>query len=115
MNRLNVDGPAADDLVKVLVGGGEEVPAFAERQVPHEARHDPVVHVEVREPVVARRIVVVQEPLPARQVLPDAGGGRLAQDRAVTAASHGQRSALDGRQGEADPRRILHKEYRTRP
>ena len=72
-----VDLPAADDLLLQSGGVAAHALAFAERQVPDEARDHAVVHVEIREPVVAGRIVVVQEPLPAGQVLPDAGGGEI--------------------------------------
>ena len=71
--------PASDDGVR---RPGSRIPvalALAEGQVPHEAGHGAMVHVEVRGAVVEARVVVVEEPLPAVEARsPDAGGGRFA-------------------------------------
>ena len=59
-------------------GVGRELLALAEGQVVDEAADEPVVDVEVRQAVVALRIVVVQEALPAVETgRADAGGGGL--------------------------------------
>ena len=70
--------PAADDRVLHAGRVAGELLAAAERQVVDEAAHETVIDVEVRQAVVALRIVVVEEPLPAVEAgRADAGRGRL--------------------------------------
>ena len=73
-----VDLPSADHRVLHAGGVARELLTAAEREVVDEAADQPMIDIEVRETVVAFRVVIVQEALPAvESARADAGGSRL--------------------------------------
>ena len=73
-----VDLPAADERVLDARRVAGELLAAAEREVVDEAADEPMVDVEVGQTVVALRVVIVEEALPAVEpARADAGRGRL--------------------------------------